>query len=108
MDRCYPIGAKCIYGPFAPPETAVCVLPPEGCARGYYDRNSERYLPCLIAPATHVVLPSWDPVLPLLVKDPAAVGKDTLYARLQGWVLPRTLTPIPYQLPACPVFRIRS
>lgn len=53
---------------------------------------------------THVVLTSWDPVLPLLVKDPGVADKDTLYARLQGWVLPRTLRPIPYQLPAVPGF----
>jgi hypothetical protein len=43
-------------------------------------------------------------VLPLLVKDPGVAGKDTLYARLQRWVLPRTFTPIPYQLPAVPGF----
>jgi hypothetical protein len=54
---------------------------------------------------THVVLTSWDPVLPLLVKDPGVAGKNTLYARLQGWVLPRTLTPVPYQLPAVPGFQ---
>jgi len=54
---------------------------------------------------THVVLTSWDPVLPLLVKDPGAAGKNTLYARLQRWVLPRTLRPIPYQLPAVPGFQ---
>ncbi|HEX2861500.1 MAG TPA: hypothetical protein VHN79_07660 [Lacunisphaera sp.] len=54
---------------------------------------------------THVVLTSWDPVLPLLVKDPGLAGKDTLYARLQRWVLPRTLRPVPYQLPAVPGFQ---
>jgi hypothetical protein len=54
---------------------------------------------------THVVLTSWDPVLPLLVKDPGVAGKDTLYARLQRWVLPRTLRPTPYQLPAVPGFQ---
>jgi hypothetical protein len=54
---------------------------------------------------THVVLTSWDPVLPLLVKDPGVAGKDTLHARLQRWVLPRTLRPIPYQLPAVPGFQ---
>jgi hypothetical protein len=51
---------------------------------------------------THVILTSWDPVLPLLVKQPDTDGKDTLYARLQRWVLPRTLRPVPYQLPAVP------
>ena len=52
VGRYYPTRAKRIYGPFAPPETAVCVLPPEGRARGYYVRNSERYLVCPIAPAS--------------------------------------------------------
>lgn len=52
---------------------------------------------------THVVLTSWDPVLPLLVKQ-AEAGKDTLYERLQRWVLPRTLRPVPYRLPDVPGF----
>lgn len=51
---------------------------------------------------THVILTSWDPVLPLLVKPPDTADKDTLYARLQRWVLPRTLRPVPYQLPGVP------
>ena len=51
---------------------------------------------------THVVLTSWDPVLPLLVKQPDTADKDTLYARLQRWVLPRTLRAVPYQLPGVP------
>ena len=51
---------------------------------------------------THVVLTSWDPVLPLLVKPPDTADKDTLYARLQRWVLPRTLRAVPYQLPGLP------
>ena len=51
---------------------------------------------------THVVLTSWDPVLPLLVKTPDTADKDTLYARLQRWVLPRTLRAVPYKLPGVP------
>ena len=54
---------------------------------------------------THVFLPSWDRVLPLLVRNPDAESKDTFYARLQRWVLPRYLRPIPYHLPPVPGFR---
>lgn len=54
---------------------------------------------------THVVLSSWDIVFPLLVRDPGSQGKDTLYARLQRWVLPRFLRPVPYRLPAVPGYR---
>lgn len=53
---------------------------------------------------THLVLPSWDPVLPLLVREPAAEGKEPLYPRLQRWVYPRYLRPIPYHLPPVPGF----
>jgi hypothetical protein len=51
---------------------------------------------------THVVLTSWDKVLPLLARDPGIEGKDTLYARLQRWVIPRFLRPVPYRLPSVP------
>lgn len=51
---------------------------------------------------THLVLPSWDQVLPLLVRQPEAEGKEPLYPRLQRWVYPRYLRPIPYHLPAVP------
>lgn len=51
---------------------------------------------------THVLLTSWDKVLPLLVRDPEVEGKDTLYARLQRWVLPLYLRPVPYRLPSVP------
>jgi hypothetical protein len=51
---------------------------------------------------THVILTSWDQVLPLLVRDPGTEGKSTLHARLQRWVLPRFLRPVPYQLPPVP------
>ncbi len=53
---------------------------------------------------THVILASWDEVLPLLVQKPEGAGGDTLYARLQRWVLPRYLRPIPYHLPPVPGF----
>lgn len=53
---------------------------------------------------THLVVPSWDPVLPLLVREPQAAGKDTFYARLQRWLLPRYLRAIPYHLPKLPGF----
>jgi hypothetical protein len=53
---------------------------------------------------THVILPSWDPALPLLVQQPLEEGRDTLYARLQRWVLPRYLRPVPYHLPPVPGF----
>lgn len=51
---------------------------------------------------THVILPSWDNVLPLLVHEPADAGRGTMYARLQRWVLPRYLRAMPYRLPPAP------
>jgi hypothetical protein len=51
---------------------------------------------------THLVLPSWDKVLPLLVREPKEEGRSTLYARLQRWVYPLYLRPMPYHLPAVP------
>ncbi|PTY07094.1 hypothetical protein DB347_07210 [Opitutaceae bacterium EW11] len=53
---------------------------------------------------THIVLPSWDKVLPLFVQNPTGEGKMTLYARLQRWVFPAYLRPIPYRLPPIPGF----
>lgn len=53
---------------------------------------------------THVILPSWDTVLPLLVREPAEADRDTLYDRLQRWVLPPVLRAIPYHLPDIPSF----
>ncbi|HTO02517.1 MAG TPA: hypothetical protein VL069_02395, partial [Opitutus sp.] len=53
---------------------------------------------------THIILPSWDKVLPLFVQKPTVEGKDTLYDRLQRWVYPPFLRPIPYQLPPIPLF----
>jgi hypothetical protein len=53
---------------------------------------------------THIVLGSWDRSLPLLVQQPKSADKDTLYARLQRWVLPAYLRPIPYHLPSLPAF----
>jgi hypothetical protein len=53
---------------------------------------------------THIVLTSWDRSLPLLVQQPKSADKDTLYARLQRWVLPAYLRPIPYHLPSLPAF----
>jgi hypothetical protein len=51
---------------------------------------------------THVILTSWDKVLPLLVREPKEPGRTTLYARLQRWVLPPYLRPLPYHLPRTP------
>lgn len=53
---------------------------------------------------THIILPSWDKVLPLLVQAPKTDGLTTLYDRLQRWVFPLYLRPIPYHLPAAPGF----
>lgn len=53
---------------------------------------------------THVILPSWDKVLPLLVRNPTEEGRTTLYARLQRWVFPAYLRPLPYHLPPIPGF----
>lgn len=51
---------------------------------------------------THILLPSWDKILPLLVRKPDAMDKDTLYERLQRWVHPPYLRPMPYRLPPTP------
>jgi hypothetical protein len=48
---------------------------------------------------THLVLTSWDAVLPLLVREPKEADRTTLYARLQRWVLPAYLRPLAYRLP---------
>src|SRR5690606_27248670 len=53
---------------------------------------------------THIILPSWDKMLPLFVQKPAESGKDTLYDRLQRLVYPPFLRPIPYRLPPMPLF----
>ncbi|BET68873.1 hypothetical protein ASA1KI_37910 [Opitutales bacterium ASA1] len=53
---------------------------------------------------THIVLASWDAALPLLVRKPDVPGKDTLYDRLDRWVFPLYLRPIPYHVPATPGF----
>ena len=50
---------------------------------------------------THLILPSWDKVLPLMVQAPPE-NRDTAYARLQRWLLPLYLRPIPYHLPNTP------
>ncbi|MBE2215576.1 MAG: hypothetical protein IAE82_17015 [Opitutaceae bacterium] len=51
---------------------------------------------------THLVLPSWDRVLPLLTKAPLEPDKTTLLARLDVWKLPPYLRPLPYHLPPAP------
>jgi hypothetical protein len=51
---------------------------------------------------THVILTSWDKVLPLLVREPKETDRTTLYARLQRWVVPPYLRPLPYRLPPTP------
>lgn len=53
---------------------------------------------------THIILPSWDKVLPLFVQKPALADKNTLYERLNRWVHPPYLRAIPYQLPPMPAF----
>lgn len=53
---------------------------------------------------THLVLPSWDRVLPLLVREPEQEGKESFHARLQRWVLPPYLRAMPYHLPRLPGF----
>jgi hypothetical protein len=49
---------------------------------------------------THVVVNSWDRILPQFVRAPEAHRNETFHARLQRWVFPRFLRPIPYQIPA--------
>ena len=51
---------------------------------------------------THLVLPSWDRVLPVLTKPPLEPDKTTLLARLDVWKLPPYLRPLPYHLPPAP------
>jgi hypothetical protein len=57
---------------------------------------------------THIVLTSWDTALPLLVRRPVGEATDTLYARLQRWLLPLYLRPVPYHLPAIPGFETQK
>ncbi|MDQ8183432.1 hypothetical protein [Pelagicoccus sp. SDUM812005] len=49
---------------------------------------------------THILLPSWDDVLPQLVQEAQGPGQNTFFERLQTWVLPLYLRAIPYHLPA--------
>lgn len=51
---------------------------------------------------THVILPSWDKILPLLVREPETNDKEALYPRLRRWIFPPDLRPMPYRLPATP------
>ncbi|HWL14431.1 MAG TPA: hypothetical protein VNR00_02425, partial [Opitutus sp.] len=53
---------------------------------------------------THLILPSWDKVLPLFVQKPLEPGRDTLFDRLDRWTYPGYLRPIPYRLPPAPVY----
>ncbi len=47
---------------------------------------------------THILLSSWDRILPQLVQQAPDNG-STFYQRLQIWILPLFLRPIPYHLP---------
>lgn len=51
---------------------------------------------------THIILPSWDRVIPLLVREPLEQEKTTLFARLDRWKIPAFLRPVPYHLPPAP------
>ena len=51
-----------------------------------------------------MILPSWDKILPLFVQAPTVEGHETLYHRLQKWVAPTFLRPLPYRLPPSPLF----
>ncbi len=51
---------------------------------------------------THIIIPSWDPTLPLFVKKPQEEGKDTQFDRLMRWVFPPYLRAIPYHMPPTP------
>jgi hypothetical protein len=51
---------------------------------------------------THVILPSWDKILPLLVREPETNDKEALYPRLRRWIFPPDLRPMPCRLPATP------
>lgn len=51
---------------------------------------------------THLVLPSWDKVLPLFVRKPEGEPREPLLELLQRWLHPAYLRPLPYHLPAHP------
>ncbi len=51
---------------------------------------------------THLVLPSWDNVLPLFVRKPEGEPREPLLDLLQRWLHPAYLRPLPYHLPARP------
>ncbi len=57
---------------------------------------------------THIVVTSWDRVLPLLVKESRDDERGTLHERLQRWVLPRTLRALPYRLPPTPGYEAQK
>lgn len=52
---------------------------------------------------THVILPSWDNVLPLFVRKPEGDNRQPLFERLQRWLHPSYLRPLPYRLPPIPL-----
>lgn len=51
---------------------------------------------------THLILPSWDKVLPLFVRAPEEKRNETLYEQLKRWIHPPILRPVPYKLPQTP------
>lgn len=57
---------------------------------------------------THVLLPSWDKVLPLLIQTPQDSEDSTFYDRIQRWLLPLFIRPAPYHLPPIPGFEVEK
>ncbi len=57
---------------------------------------------------THVILPSWDKVLPVFVRKPAGEIREPLFERLQRWLHPPYLRPLPYRLPSLATLRTEN
>ena len=49
---------------------------------------------------THVVLPSWDPLMESFAEMAGGQRKDTFLAALRGWSLPTWAQPVPYTVPS--------
>lgn len=54
---------------------------------------------------THILLPSWDKMLPQLLQQTKGPNESTFYGRLQNWILPLYLKATPYHLPPVAGFK---
>lgn len=57
---------------------------------------------------THIIIPSWDPLMDAYAQIGEGQVAGTFLARLHQWNLPRWLTPVPYLVPAIAGFEGQS